>query len=108
MCCLVLTGHLMSQTRVISGKVTDANDNPVYNASVVVKGSSVGTNTGPDGIYTLKLPLTAKVLVFSGIGLTTTEHVIGNKEKLNATLFFSKVSPPPVVFVGSRTQHIHA
>src|SRR5260221_5120849 len=70
MCCLVLTGHLMAQTRVISGKVTDANDNPVSNASVVVKGSSVGTTTGPDGIYTLKLPLTAKVLVFSGIGLT--------------------------------------
>src|SRR5260221_6905866 len=108
MCCLVLTGHLMAQTRVISGKVTDANDNPVSNASVVVKGSSVGTTTGPDGIYTLKLPLTAKVLVFSGIGLTTTEHVIGNKEKLNATLSNSQVSLQDVVVVGYGTQQKNA
>jgi TonB-linked SusC/RagA family outer membrane protein len=94
----------MAQSRVVSGKVTDANDVPIANASVLVKGTSIGTTTGQDGSYSIKVPPTARVLIFSAVGLTPVEHPIGNKEKLNASLSATDRSLQDVVVVGYGVQ----
>ena len=46
---------LLAQQRTIIGKITDANGNPVPNASLLVKGSTTGTSTKPDGTYSLTI-----------------------------------------------------
>lgn len=56
--------------RTISGRVLNEKGEPVPSASVQVRGSSVGTVTGPDGRYTLALPAGASQLEFSNVGLT--------------------------------------
>ena len=52
---LLFTG-LAVQARVISGTVKDATGETIISASVVVKGTSLGTVTDFDGNYTLDVP----------------------------------------------------
>ena len=69
---LLFTGMAV-QARVISGTVKDATGETIISASVVVKGTTLGTVTDFDGNYTLDVPDDAKVLIFSYIGMQTQE-----------------------------------
>jgi len=61
----------------VSGRVTSAEDGlPLPGVNVVVKGTTNGTVTNMDGIYSLTLPNNASELVFSFIGLGTEERTI--------------------------------
>ena len=65
---LLLYVQVAAQTRTVSGKVTDNTGAPVPNASVTIKGASIGTTTGPDGSFSLSVPATAKQLEVSSVG----------------------------------------
>ena len=69
---LLLTGMAV-EARVISGTVKDQTGETIISASVVVKGTTIGTVTDFDGNYTLDVPDDAKVLIFSYIGMKTQE-----------------------------------
>ena len=64
---------LAAEARVISGTVKDPTGETIISASVVVKGTTIGTVTDFDGNYTIDVPDDAKVLVFSYIGMKTQE-----------------------------------
>ena len=64
---------IAAEARVISGTVTDPTGETVISASVLVKGTTIGTVTDFDGNYTLEVPDDATVLVFSYIGMATQE-----------------------------------
>ncbi len=64
---------MAAEARVISGVVKDATGETIISASVVVKGTSIGTVTDFDGNYSLDVPNDAKVLVFSYVGMKTQE-----------------------------------
>ena len=72
---LLLTG-LAVEARVISGTVTDQTGETVISASVMVKGTTIGTVTDFDGNYTLDVPADATVLVFSYVGMKSQELTI--------------------------------
>lgn len=79
-CLLVASiGLVNAQTRTASGTVVSAEDGqPIVGASVVVKGTTQGTSTNVEGKFTLNVPNTAKTLVISYIGMTTTEVSVGS------------------------------
>lgn len=68
---VLLLGFLVqlgfAQEMTVSGNVTDENGLPMPGASIVVKGTSTGTETDFDGRYTIKAARN-QVLVFSYIG----------------------------------------
>ena len=64
---------MAAQARVISGTVKDQTGETIISASVVVKGTSLGTVTDFDGNYSIDVPDDATVLVFSYIGMVTQE-----------------------------------
>ncbi len=70
---LLLLMPLVVQARTITGTVTDQTGETIISASVVVKGTTIGTVTDFDGNYTLDVPNDAKTLVFSYIGLVSQE-----------------------------------
>lgn len=72
--------------RTVTGVVSDEKGNPVAKASVVVKGTSVGTTTKDDGTFSLVVPANAKALVFSAVDMSPVEVAIGNNSSINATL----------------------
>ena len=66
----------------LSGKVTDENDEALPGASVLVKGTSIGTTTDVDGNYALTVPDDA-VVIYSFVGYLTQEVVVGNKSRID-------------------------
>lgn len=73
------------EARTISGTVKDPTGETIISASVVVKGTTVGTVTDFDGNYTLNVPDDATTLVFSYIGYKTQEIAISG-DVINVTL----------------------
>lgn len=82
---LLLLTPLMVQARTITGTVTDQTGETIISASIIVKGTTIGTVTDFDGNYTLDVPADAKILVFSYIGLQTQEVEI-TKDVINVVL----------------------
>jgi TonB-linked SusC/RagA family outer membrane protein len=66
----------MVEARTVTGVVTDQTGETVISASVMVKGTTIGTVTDFDGNYSLDVPDDAKTLVFSFMGLETKEMPI--------------------------------
>jgi TonB-linked SusC/RagA family outer membrane protein len=100
---LVFAGNLAySQTRTLTGTVTAKDDGlPIPGVSVVVKGTTVGTQTGGDGKYSLKIAPGAKILVFRFIGYKTLEIPIGSSNTVNATMGSDFTELNEVVVTGS-------
>ena len=62
---------VLAQQRTITGKVLDEKENPIANASVIVKGTSQGTKTGEAGQFTLSVDTSASTLEVSFINYIT-------------------------------------
>ncbi|HET7119326.1 MAG TPA: SusC/RagA family TonB-linked outer membrane protein [Hanamia sp.] len=76
---LFLGTLLKAQNRVIKGKVISA-DGPLAGASIVIKGKTTGTASGPDGAFTLNAPEGKVTLVVSSIGYAKSERSVGENE----------------------------
>ena len=74
-----------AEAKVIHGTVHDATGETIISASVVVKGTTIGTVTDFDGNYSLDVPDDAQTLVFSYIGLVTQEIPI-TSDNINVVL----------------------
>lgn len=70
-----------AQERTISGKVTDESG-PLPGVSVVIEGTSHGTETDFDGNYTI-MANTGDVLRFSFVGMTTVTRTVGDSDVIN-------------------------
>jgi len=103
---LVLSiSQVMAQnSRTITGKVTDEMGTPIPNASVVVKGTTLGTTTDKEGSFSLKVPETAKTLVFSSVNFAAREISIGKSSTVNVNLTPETSNLDEVVVVGYGVQ----
>ncbi|GAB6008845.1 SusC/RagA family TonB-linked outer membrane protein [Dysgonomonas reticulitermitis] len=72
-CLLLSIGFITAQTTRISGVVIDDAGEPVISASVVVKGTTVGTITDIDGKFSINVPDGRNTLVFTLVGMKTVE-----------------------------------
>src|SRR5690606_6532995 len=97
-----LYGQVGSNT--ITGKVTDDTGVPIPGATVVIKGSAVGTVTDIEGNYSLTLSANAETLVFSFVGMATQEVAIGNQNQINVTLEQDASDLDEVIVIGYGTQ----
>ena len=76
-----------NKSRVITGKVTDEQGNILPGVTVMIKGTSLGTATSPDGEYRLEIPSDGEqVLVFSFVGMKSQEIVLGSQSQINVKL----------------------
>jgi len=95
---------LSAQELSISGKVSLVDDGlGVPGASVMVKGSTVGTTTDIDGNYVLMIPESSKILVFSFVGMKMQEVLVESKRVINVSLETDNVGLDEVVAVGYGT-----
>ncbi len=71
---LLLSSLAVFAQTTVTGKVTDLNSKiPLSGASVVVKGTNIGTTTGLDGSFSITVPAKSKVLVVSYLGYSVQE-----------------------------------
>ncbi|MDD4993660.1 MAG: SusC/RagA family TonB-linked outer membrane protein [Paludibacter sp.] len=97
---LVGVGLVNAQSKSISGKVLSADDGqPIIGATVKVKGASLGTITGSDGVFRISLPANAKTLVVSYVGMLTQE--VEAKNNMSVTLIADSKQIDEVVVVAT-------
>ena len=96
-------GGAMGQSVTVRGRVTDANGNPVADASVRIKGSATGTVTLSDGTFSLQTPSAGTLLVISSVGFADREI---NAGAASATIMLSQADGAlsEVVVVGYTQQ----
>ncbi|WP_417444799.1 SusC/RagA family TonB-linked outer membrane protein [Joostella sp.] len=99
LCCF--SGFAQQQT--ITGVVTDDQNMPLPGASVLVKGTTNGTQTDFDGNYTMNAS-SGEILIFSYVGMDSKEVVVGSSSTINTTLVVSTNQLDEVVVVGYGTQ----
>ncbi|MCA0233822.1 MAG: TonB-dependent receptor [Bacteroidetes bacterium] len=74
-----------AQERKVSGKVM-ASDGPIPGATVLLKGSNVGTSADAEGAFTISVRGANPVLVISAIGYKSLEVPVGNQTTVNVKL----------------------
>lgn len=72
-------------TKTIQGKVTDNNKNPIAYASIILKGTKRGVVADAKGLFTIKAPQGA-VLMISAVGYQTSTITVSEKTELNVML----------------------
>ncbi|MFM8850167.1 MAG: carboxypeptidase-like regulatory domain-containing protein, partial [Cytophagales bacterium] len=91
-----------AQERTISGRVTSAEDgSSLPGVNVVVKGTTNGTVTDAEGNYSLSVPSSNASLVFSFIGLKTSEVLIGERSVVDVQLGLDVTQLSEIVVTGT-------
>lgn len=90
-----------AQVKTITGKVTDAkNGEPLPGATIVVKGTTIGTTTNFDGDFNMNIPNDAQTLVIGFIGMKNVETEVGNQTNFNIALQEETFGLDEVVVIG--------
>lgn len=84
----------------VAGTVTDEKGEGLPGVSVLVKGTTIGTVTGIAGDYTLAVPDSRAILVFSYVGYLAEEVEVGNRGRIDITLRPDLKALEEVVVVG--------
>lgn len=87
----------------ITGKITDENGKPLQGASILVKGSNLGTKTDANGNFSIEAAPTA-VLVISYIGYDNQEVRVGNRTNISIQLKATSAVAEEVIVVGYGSQ----
>ncbi|MDB5268900.1 MAG: SusC/RagA family TonB-linked outer membrane protein, partial [Hymenobacter sp.] len=88
----------------LTGKVTSPTGEGLPGVTVVVKGTTLGTTSNPDGSFSLSVPEKAGTLVFSFIGFQTQEKPFSGPGSFSIKLADDTKSLDEVVVVGYGTQ----
>ncbi len=88
----------------IKGKVMDANGNPVAGASVLIKGTQIGTAADGGGNFSITVPDDNAVLVISAVGFNPQDVSVAGKTDITIVLMTADRTMEEVVVVGYGTQ----
>ncbi len=95
---------LYSQQISVSGKVVDGSTGEaIIGASVVIKGSTIGTITDVEGNYKITISDSSKTLNFSFLGYKNQEVAVGSKSTIDVKLEPQTSAIDEVVVVGYGT-----
>jgi len=87
-----------AQSRTITGKVTSADDGlPLPGVSVKIQGTTISTQTNPQGDYSINVPSAGQSLVFTFIGYANQTVTIGSRSVVAVKLVSDNRSLSEVV-----------
>ncbi len=83
---IFFAGILQAQERIVSGIVTSSEGEPLVGATVILKGTSVGTSTDAEGRYAIGVDIDSATLIFSIIGYEKKEIEIISQSVIDVSL----------------------
>jgi TonB-dependent starch-binding outer membrane protein SusC len=101
--CVLFTQNAFSQTKTITGQVTDDKGLPISGASVAVKGSKSGTSTDALGKFHITVSTGANTLVVTSIGYGQKDIDISSSTDVTVALTASTSNLNEVVVIGYGT-----
>ena len=81
----LVTQISFAQDKTINGKITDDKGIPLPGVNIIVKGTSTGTQSDFDGLYTIGAT-EGSTLVFSFIGFTEQEKTVGASNQVDVQM----------------------
>ena len=97
------TQALQQEVKRIKGVVTDVTGQPIIGASILVKGTTMGTVSNVDGEFNLTVPSGQDVLVVSFIGMETQEVMLDGKTTVSVVLNENTIGMDEVMVVAYGT-----
>ena len=88
----------------ISGSVVDEKGEPLIGVTILIKGSSAGTMTDINGLFTIENVKPSATLVFTYVGYEPIEQPVGNKQNFHIILKEKLRELGEVVVVGYGSQ----
>ena len=100
---LILTALIIAftESKTITGMVTDDQGQPIPGAGISVKGTSKGTTTDYNGYYRITVDAQENILVFSYIGYRTIEEMIGDRTVINVRMKEENMAIDEVAAIGN-------
>lgn len=92
------------QEKIVTGTVSDETGELLPGANIQVEGTQIGTVTDLSGKYSIKIPATGSVLVFSYIGYLSERITVTDQTVIDVELTPDLVGLDEVVVVGYGTQ----
>lgn len=101
--CLYAPLLLKAQNRTLTGRVTDATENAIAGAGIMVKQSTAGTLTDASGNFTLSVSPSATAIIISATGFKSQTIEIGNNLNFSIKLEEDVAKLDEVVVTGITT-----
>jgi len=95
-----VVGMAALQGITITGTVTGSYNERLPGVNVVLKGTQQGTVTDANGVYSITVPNTNAVLLFSFVGFNTYEIPVGDRQVIDVMLSEDAQSLEEVVVIG--------
>ena len=95
--------NFSQQQSTITGTVTDTNGEPLPGVTVLVTGTTNGTITNVDGLYSIGNVPADATLTFTFVGMISQEITIAGKNQINVTLEEETIGLDEVVAIGYGT-----
>jgi len=102
---IALQVQLLAQEKVINGKVSNKDGDPIANVSVLVKGTKVGTVTDGSGNFSLNVSVKSRTLVVTSVGYQPQEVSITGSD-LRIVLESANSDLGEVLVVGYGSQKV--
>jgi TonB-dependent SusC/RagA subfamily outer membrane receptor len=97
--CSLVTSSAFAQSKQVSGTVLDELGTPLPGATVLIKGTTTGTQTDFDGNFSIQASA-EDVLVISYVSYKAQEVVVGNQSTIQASLQLDTAMLDEVVVTG--------
>ncbi|GGG85802.1 SusC/RagA family TonB-linked outer membrane protein [Parapedobacter pyrenivorans] len=92
------------QERTIKGRVSDANEAGIPGVSIKIKGTSMGTVTDLNGLFSIAVPDENAILEFSSVGYMMQEVPVKGRAEIRITLEMAAGDMEEVVITAFGTQ----
>ncbi|MCX6302341.1 MAG: SusC/RagA family TonB-linked outer membrane protein [Bacteroidia bacterium] len=93
-----------AQQRTVTGKVTSETEGALAGVNIVVQGTMTGAISDAEGNFSIPVPGSEAVLVFSFIGYTSQQVAVGSQSTFNVVLVPETSTLGEVVVTGYGTQ----
>jgi TonB-dependent starch-binding outer membrane protein SusC len=101
---IVITPVESLQNKKITGTIKDAtNGDPLPGVNITVEGTTIGVVSDAEGRYTIEVPSSSSILVFSFVGYNTEKLELGGRNTLDVQLVVDVTKLEEVVVVGYGT-----
>jgi TonB-dependent starch-binding outer membrane protein SusC len=95
---------VQAQEQTVTGSVTDLETRETLpGVNIVVKGTTIGTATNPDGEFSLSVPSASDTLVFSYLGFQSVEIPLNGRSTLSVGLAPQVFSGEELIVIGYGT-----